>query len=336
MAASAILPRPDTPGTIMLPAPLRRLLLPAILILTTAPAAAAEISDGFESGRIDPQVWAPCPRTENRFFIEETVVRSGRYAAGMALLPDATMPPAIPPAEVQRRRSGCLDTAPGAMFAPEDDQRAELWLQSTEPPGTDSWFGFSFRIDSPDAGAGGNRLVVGQWKQSGSQSPILAQRFKGGAFHLTVEQATASPGRQCRVLIAWQDGYDFSDFSAGTRSFLHGGGDELESPPPAPAAECARGLAIDRTAPLPSPFGAWVDMVVHLRVAGRPDDLIEVWADGRPVVTVRGPVGSPAGRDQYFKFGPYRDPSPAPLVVRFDDFSRGGSFAAVDPRRFDR
>ena len=74
----------------------------------------------------------------------------------------------------------------------------------------------AFRIDSPDAGAGGNRLVVGQWKQHGSQSPFLAQRFKGGAFHLTLEQATASPGQQCRVLVAWQDGYDFSDFPAGT------------------------------------------------------------------------------------------------------------------------
>jgi len=322
----------------------RRLLLPAVLILATAPAtapaAAADISDGFESGRIDPQLWAPCPRAENRFFIEETVVRSGRYAAGMALLPDATMPPAIPKAEIARRRSGCRDTAPGAVFVPEDDQRAELWLQSTEPPGTDRWFGFSFRIDSPDAGAGGNRLVVGQWKQDGSRSPILAQRFKGGAFHLTVEQETASPGRQCRVLVAWQDGYDFSDFPDGRRSFLHGGtpelDGELDAEPPDRAAECSRGLAIDRTAPLPSPFGAWVDMVVHLRVAGRPDDLVEIWADGRPVATVRGPIGVPGGGDQYFKFGPYRDPSPAPLVVRFDDFGRGGSFAAVDPRRFDQ
>jgi hypothetical protein len=321
----------------MLRALLRQLLLPAVLLLAAGPAAAADIADGFESGRIDPQVWAPCPRAENRFFIDGTVVRSGRYAVGMALLPDGTLPPAVPPEEVARRRSGCLDTMPGAVFKPEDDQRAELWLQSTQPAGTDSWFGFSFRIDSPDAGAGGNRLVVGQWKQHGSQSPFLAQRFKGGAFHLTLEQATASPGQQCRVLVAWQDGYDFSDFPAGTRSFLHGGADELDVElPPAPAADCSRGLAIDRMAPLPSPFGAWVDMVVHLRVAGRPDDLVEIWADGRPIAAVRGPVGSPSGRDQYFKFGPYRDPSPAPLVVRFDDFARGGSFAAVDPRRFDR
>jgi hypothetical protein len=324
----------------MLAAPLRQRLLPAVLILAAAPAAAAppgaDISDGFESGRIDPQVWAPCPRAENRFFIEETVVRSGRYAAGLALLPDATMPPAIPKAEVARRRSGCLDSAPGAVFAPEDDQRAELWLQSTEPAGTERWFGFSFRIDGPAATADGNRLVIGQWKQNGSRSPFLAQRFKNGAFHLTVEQAAPSAGQQCRVLVAWQDGYDFSDFP-GPRSFLHGGADELGAELPTDrSAECSRGLAIDRKAPLPSPFGAWVDMVVYLRVAGRPDDLVEVWADGRPIATVRGPIGAPEGGDQYFKFGPYRDPSPAPLVVRFDDFSRGGSFAAVDPRRLDK
>ncbi|MFE0753033.1 heparin lyase I family protein [Inquilinus sp. NPDC058860] len=325
----------------MLAALSRRLLLPAVLILAAAPAAAAppgaDINDGFESGRIDPDIWAPCPRAENRFFIEESLVRSGRYAAGMALLPDATMPPAIPSVEVQRRRSGCLDTVPGAVFEPEDDQRAELWLQSTEPPGAESWFGFSFRIDGPAATADGNRLVIGQWKQSGSRSPFLAQRFKNGAFHLTIEQAGPSPGQQCRALVAWQDGYDFSDFPGGTRSFLHGGADELGAELPADrSAECSRGLAIDRKASLPSPFGAWVDMVVHLRVAGRSDDLVEVWANGRLIAAVHGPVGFPGGGNQYFKFGPYRDPSPAPLVVRFDNFTRGDDFAAVDPRRFDR
>ncbi|MGK9232174.1 polysaccharide lyase [Inquilinus limosus] len=320
----------------MLAALSRRLLLPAVLILATAPAAAADITDGFESGRIDPQIWAPCPRAENRFFIEETVVRSGRYAAGMALLPDGSVPPAMPSIEVQRRRSGCRDTMPGAVFNPEDDQRAELWLQSTEPAGADRWFGFSFRIDGPAATADGNRLVIGQWKQNGSRSPFLAQRFKNGAFHLTVEQAGPLPGQQCRVLVAWQDGYDFSDFP-GRRSFLHGGADELGAELPTDrSADCSRGLAIDRRAPLPSPFGAWVDMVVHLRVAGRPDDLVEVWADGEPVVTVRGPIGFPDGGNQYFKFGPYRDPAETPLVVRLDNFTRGDGFAAVDPRRFDR
>ena len=325
---------------IMLAALLRQPMLPVVLLLaglllTAAPAMAAEISDGFESGRIDPKVWAPCPREENRFFIDDTMVRSGHYAAGMALLPGDAVPAAIPPVEAKRRRSGCLDTMPGAVFAPERDQRAELWLQPAEPNGTDRWFGFSFRIDEP-VRTDGNRLIIGQWKQSGSYSPILAQRFKNGAFHITVEQESPTPGQQCRVLVAWQDGYDFSDFP-GYPSFLHGGEDTVGGRLPTDRrGDCSHGLTIDRKGPLPSPFGAWVDMVVHLRVAATPDDLIEIWADGKPVVTIRGPVGFRDGGAQYFKFGPYRDPSRNPLVVRFDDFSRGGSFAEVDPRRFDQ
>ena len=315
-------------------APWRHLLLPIALLLTAAPAAAAEIHDGFESGRIDPQIWAPCPRAENRFFLDDTVVRSGRFSAGMALLPGDSLPAAMPPMVVQRRRSGCVETMPDAVFAPENDQRAELWLQPTEPNGTERWFGFSFRIDEAVRNDG-NRLIVGQWKQSGSYSPFLAQRFKNGAFHITVEQDGPTPGRQCRVLVAWQDGYDFSDFP-GAHSFLHGGADALGAEMPTDrSGDCSRGLTIDRQGPLPSPFGAWVDMVVHLRVASRPDDFIEIWADGRPVVTVHGPIGFRDAGAQYFKFGAYRDPSINPLVVRLDDFSRGDSFDAVDPRRFD-
>ena len=306
-------------------------LLPAVLVLIAGPAPAAVITDGFESGRVDPRIWAPCPRAENRFFIDDTIVRSGRYSAGMALLPTDALPPPIPPTKIERRRSGCLETTPGAVFTPEDDQRAELWLQSTEPAGTDRWYGFSFRIDQPAASSDDTRLVIGQWKQSGDASPVLAQRFKNGAFHITVEQDGPASGQQCRVLVAWQAGYDFSDFPGG-RSFLHGG----EGTAAVPDGDCRRDLVIDRTGPLPSPFGRWVDMVVHLRAANRPDDIVEIWADGHPVATVRGPLGRAGGDAQYFKFGPYRDPSPIPLVVHFDNFSRGDGFTEVDPRRFDR
>jgi hypothetical protein len=322
----------------MLSALLQRYLLPIALLFSAAPAPAADVlSDGFEQGRIVPQVWSPCQRPEGHFFMDDKVVRSGHYAAGMALLPTPDLPPAIMPVDVEHNRSGCLDAAPMVEFDPGEDQRAELWLRSTAPKGTDLWYGFSFRIDEPPAPiADAQRLVVGQWKQSGLYSPILGQRFRNRKFYLTVEQDGPAPYQQCRVPIAWEDGYDFSEFP-GHRAFLHDGFDPAgKKLPPDYSADCRHGLTVDRKAPLPPAFGAWVDMVVHLRMNAQPDDIVEIWANGQPIVTVRGPMGYRNSGKQYFKLGPYRDPATTPIVVRLDNFGLGHSFADVDPRRFDK
>ncbi|MDR6287638.1 MULTISPECIES: heparin lyase I family protein [Inquilinus] len=321
---------------------LQRLLLPIALVLgAAAPAAAMDVknsfSDGFEGGRIMSQVWAPCQRDEGYFFIEQSQVRSGSYAAGMALLPTPDLPPAIEPLDIDHSRSGCRDPMPMVEFDPGHDQRAELWLQPTAPKGTDLWYGFSFRVDAPPSPeADARRLVVGQWKQSGPYSPILGQRFRNRKFYLTVEQDGPAPFQQCRVPIAWEDGYDFSEFP-GRRPFLHDGFDgDGNKLPPDYSADCTRGLTIDRKAPLPQAFGAWVDMVVHMRISATPDDIVEVWANGQPIVTVRGPLGYRNSGKQYFKIGPYRDPADTPVVVRLDNFGLGHSFDEVDPRRFDK
>ncbi|MGK9170007.1 polysaccharide lyase [Inquilinus limosus] len=321
----------------MLPVFLRRSLLPIVLLLAAAPAAADPLSDGFEGGRITPQVWSPCRRPEGRFFIDEMLARSGRYAAGMALLPTPDLPPAIEIANGPHLRSGCIDSDQDTEFDPGSDQRAELWLRETQPKGTDLWYGFSFRIDAPPAPeADGRRFLVGQWKQAGQYSPFLGQRFRNRKFYLTVEQDGPARYQQCRVLVAWEDGYDFSDFPAH-HSFLHDGFDATGAKlPPDYDTDCRRDLTIDRKTSLPSPYGAWVDMVIHIRVDARPDDLIEIWANGQPIVTVRGPLGYRDSGRQYFKIGPYRDPADSPVAVRLDNFGLGQSFEEVDPRRFDR
>ncbi|WP_026872431.1 heparin lyase I family protein [Inquilinus limosus] len=321
----------------MLPVSLRRCLLPTVLLLAAAPALADPLSDGFEGGRIPSQVWSPCLRPEGRFFIEETVVRSGRYAAGMALLPTPDLPPSVEVASNGHRRSGCIDSDRDMEFMPGSDQRAELWLRDMPPKGTDLWYGFSFRIDAPPAPeADAGRFLVGQWKQAGQYSPFLGQRFRNRKFYLTVEQDGPAKYQQCRVLVAWEDGYDFSDFPPH-HSFLHDGFDETGARlPPDYTANCGSDLSIDRKASLPSPYGAWVDMVVHIKVDAQPDDLIEVWANGQQIVTVRGRLGYRDSGRQYFKIGPYRDPADSPVVAYLDNFGLGHSFEDVDPRRFDR
>lgn len=316
---------------------LRRCLLPVAFMACATPAAANPLSDGFEGGRIAAQVWSPCQRPEGYFFIDDKGARSGQYAAGLALLPKPGLPPAIMPPDDEHRRSGCLGAMPDIEFNPGNDQRAELWLRPIVPKGTDTWYGFSFRIDAePAAEADSRRLIVGQWKQSGQYSPILGQRFRNRKFYLTVEQDGPAPFQQCRIPIAWEDGYDFSEFP-GRRAFLHDGFDaDGKRLPPDYSTDCRHDLTIDRTASLPSPYGAWVDMVVHMRVAATPDDVLEVWANGQPIVTVHGPLGYRNSGRQYFKIGPYRDPATTPVTVLLDNFSFGDSFAAVDPRRFDQ
>ena len=316
--------------------------LPAIVLLLAATPAAADpmsdpLSDGFEGGRIPPQVWSPCRRPEGRFFIDDMLARSGRYSAGMALLPTPDLPPEVEAVNTEHRRSGCIDSDRDMDFMAGSDQRAELWLRETESKGTDLWYGFSFRIDAPPAPeADSRRLLVGQWKQAGQYSPFLGQRFRNRKFYLTVEQDGPARLQQCRVLVAWEDGYDFSDFPPH-RSFLHDGFDASGARlPPDYTTDCATGLSIDREASLPSPYGAWVDMVVHIKVDAQPDDRIEVWANGQRIVTVRGRLGYRDSGRQYFKIGPYRDPADTPVVAHLDNFGLGHSFEEVDPRRFDQ
>jgi len=81
--------------------------------------------------------------------------------------------------------------------------------------------------------------------------------------------------------------------------------------------------------------GIWHDFVYHTHWSEGPDGYIEGWIDGRKVVEFHGPtlyLGSELG--PYFKFGVYCTTNvKVPHVAYQADFSRGNSFADVDPRR---
>ncbi|MBY5363549.1 hypothetical protein HFO97_27085 [Rhizobium leguminosarum] len=72
----------------------------------------------------------------------------------------------------------------------EDDcQRAELRTTKKIWPsyGDEVWFSFSFKITGDVPSAGSARSVIGQWKGPGDSSPMIAQRFDNGVFHITVQ-----------------------------------------------------------------------------------------------------------------------------------------------------
>ena len=78
------------------------------------------------------------------------------------------------------------------------------------------------------------------------------------------------------------------------------------SSPPAPT----RSRVIDRGNPLPAPDTGWIDFAVYSKPGPEGTGQIEIFANGKWIVTVKGPnrpQRQRSGRErQYFKFGPYR------------------------------
>jgi hypothetical protein len=81
--------------------------------------------------------------------------------------------------------------------------------------------------------------------------------------------------------------------------------------------------------------GVWHDFVYHARWSEGTDGYIEGWIDGRKVVEFRGSTLYPRAKlGPYFKFGVYCTTDVKVPHAAYDaDFSRGNSFADVDPRR---
>ena len=79
--------------------------------------------------------------------------------------------------------------------------------------------------------------------------------------------------------------------------------------------------------------GAWMDFALRVRWPGSGDGAVECFVNGESLFRFDGPLGY---RNQtlgpYFKFGLYASgPFTEPLVAWHDNYSRGGTYAAVDP-----
>ncbi len=302
----------------------------ALLLLLLAgtgpgrPALAADAAAGlslrqdFEDGRLAGAALAPCHRRENALTVRTGAAREGEAAAWMELAagrPDGA-PPVRPAAEAGARPSpSCIDPKdPGAAYEDDGTERAELWEPSRSrlPFGTEVWYGFSMRVDGSVPEDDGRRLVIGQWKQAGGRSPFVAQRFRNRNFHVTFQQEAAN-GNECRVLLAYQ-----SEPAPQPDSL------DLTSGEP-----CRSDVVVERFAPLPSPFGAWTDLVYRIKGSAGTDGILELWADGALVARATGRIGYPGGGKQYFKFGPYRDGAPYATAAGLDSFARGASFGEV-------
>jgi len=270
----------------------------------TAHAGPPEISvaDGFEQPTLDPSVWKPHKLRPERHWIDRDQVRSGRGALAI---------------HVAESDLDCEGTC----------QRNEIRIANHRRLtfGQAAWYGFSFRIDGHVPPGAPIRWVVGQWKEESDGSPFLAQRYSGGVFHITVQH------NDCRVLVS-RSGSTRKAFLARLAARAFG---EFPFVTNVKDYTCNSGIEVTYGDDpiLPDPKNGWVDMAYYVKGGRNGSGVIEVWADGRFIARVTGPIGNDRvfGERQYFKIGMYRDPSPGAATVYFDNFARGTSRAEVDP-----
>lgn len=81
------------------------------------------------------------------------------------------------------------------------------------------------------------------------------------------------------------------------------------------------------------PLGVWHDFVFRVFWSRHGVSEIEAWLNGKPIIDWRGPLAyENEVRGPYFKLGAYwSPPGKTPLVIYHDNYSRGHSFAEVDP-----
>lgn len=231
---------------------------------------------------------------------------------------------------------GALRLGVRPIASPQGDhsERAEIW-ERTElrvPYDEGIWYGFAVKFADPIP-QDDHRYLIAQWKReiipgaAGDFSPFLALRMRNGKLYATVETNHVAPAdasrdanarsapvsvflrphkNQMRALVAtdasWtpDDNHLFHDATNAVEVSDHGHG-------------------------LPSPSSGWIEFAVFTKPGPGGDGHIEIIANGKPVVTVKGRIGHAGpglGRHQYFKFGPYRAAHTGEWTLYYDYFRR--------------
>ncbi len=266
--------------------------------------AAPPVVDGFERPQIDQAIWSLEQMRPSRLRIDRNQARSGQSALAI------------------RVEAADRDCGGGC-------QRNEIRIANGLRLrfGEEAWYRFSFKIAGEISEHGSLRWVIGQWKQESDGSPFLAQRYDNGVFHITVQD------NDCRVIVAQTDGHP--DGLHAHRGNLGYASLAFLSDPN--LYDCETDVRIEHgeaLSVLPDPYGQWVDMLYRVRGGRDGRGLIEIWANGAFIARVTGSLGydEAEGPTQYFKIGHYRDPLAAATTLYVDDFRRGDSRGAVEPR----
>jgi hypothetical protein len=224
-------------------------------------------------------------------------------------------------------------------------ERAEIW-EKTElrvPYNEGVWYGFAIKFGDPIP-QDDHRYLIAQWKREidpgaeGDFSPFLALRLRNGKLFATVETNYIEPKPQLA-----------SDSSAGvceagsTPVWLRPETNQMRALIATEAgwtpqhgaiySACTDAIQVtDHGNKLPSPDSGWIDFAIYTKPGPDGTGHIELFANGKPIVTVKGHIGhadAGLGENQYFKFGPYRAAHDNEWVLYYDNFRRSPNCADV-------
>ncbi|UXN58967.1 polysaccharide lyase (plasmid) [Phyllobacterium zundukense] len=216
-------------------------------------------------------------------------------------------------------------------------ERAEIWEKTDRrvPYSEGVWYGFAVKFADPIP-QGDHRYLIAQWKREigpdavGDFSPFLALRLNQGKLFATVETNYVAPSKaegtspvqacannqtpvwfradtnQMRALIATDENWTPQD------------GSQFNS--------CTDAITLtDHGNKLPSPGSGWIDFAIYTKPGPDGSGHIEIFANQKWIVTVKGHIGhgdGGLGRNQYFKFGPYRAADKTEWTLYYDNFRR--------------
>ena len=223
---------------------------------------------------------------------------------------------------------------PSAKILQKNELR--LWMEDWPEASAGYWFSIRFKIEGDIDRCGSMRWVGGQFKAWGKdESPFVAQRFDNGVFHVTIEGPHPTEHRVERVIVAKAPGQP--DLGSGLQPCEEGEvcsetvTCDMSTGVPWPDGCGFSGRVTPLGGTLPSiDGGRWIQMDYYLRVAGTCDPshpadcdrMLEVWADGKPVVRVEGRFGVDEANTGplNFKVGVYRDLQAGTAGLVVDDF----------------
>ena len=318
--------------------------------------AALGASDNFDEGSFGNGIWSLCQAEEKLLWFDRIAPLEGDHSLTIGV--DASRKgevlcngPAVAatmagdedddiedlgPSLIEPGQSGLKTLELLRDGAPTVIQRNELRLRNRyrHPIDEQYWYGLSFHVDGDIPSKGSTRWVIGQWKHTNGPSPILAQRFDNGVFYISVQDGHC----RCRIAKAGGDP-NLKAAPSSTNPLLckwapdkktkSQGGDLKEGD------DCATDLTISRGEGfvLPDPKADWVNMIYSIRGGRDGNGKIDIYANGRFVARVTGPIGYDNWRGQKvkFKIGMYRDFLPGTARLHLDRFWFGRDPALYEP-----
>lgn len=247
--------------------------------------------------------------------------------------------------EVMRSGSGALRLSVRPVCPPADDgcsERAEIWEKTAlRVPYTQGvWYGFAVRFADPIPDDD-HRYLIAQWKREigpeaqGDFSPFLALRLRQGKLFATVEtnylpvveEAPVDGACPAGSTAVWMrpETNQMRALVAADGTWAPHDGDLFNA--------CTAAISVrDHGNKLPEPGSGWIDFAIFTKPGPDGSGHIELFANGKPVVTVTGRIGHAdkgLGENQYFKFGPYRAAHSGNWALYYDDFRRSSRCADV-------